>query len=84
MAEKTRLFDDRTIYSEILAANHPRQAQKLGQKIQNFQRVFEKFSLTLFDTSDTGYLPREIGVWAICKMAQVAFINSSDPFQTAS
>jgi predicted NAD-dependent protein-ADP-ribosyltransferase YbiA (DUF1768 family) len=29
MAEKTRLFDDRTIYSEILAANHPRQAQKL-------------------------------------------------------
>jgi ribA/ribD-fused uncharacterized protein len=37
MAEKARLFDDRTILSEILAANHPRQAQKLGQKIQNFQ-----------------------------------------------
>ena len=33
MAEKARLFDDLTILSEILAANHPRQAQKLGQKI---------------------------------------------------
>ena len=37
MAEKARLFDDRIILAEILAAKHPRQAQILGQKIQNFQ-----------------------------------------------
>jgi ribA/ribD-fused uncharacterized protein len=37
MAEKARLFDDRIILAEILAAQHPRQAQILGQKIQNFQ-----------------------------------------------
>ena len=37
MAEKTRLFDDRIILAEILAAKHPRQVQILGQKIQNFQ-----------------------------------------------
>ena len=37
MAAKARLFDDRIILPEILAANHPRDAQKLGQKIQNFQ-----------------------------------------------
>jgi ribA/ribD-fused uncharacterized protein len=37
MAAKARLFDDRIILPEILAAKHPRDAQKLGQKIQNFQ-----------------------------------------------
>ena len=37
MASKARLFDDRIILTEILAAQHPREAQKLGQKIQNFQ-----------------------------------------------
>jgi ribA/ribD-fused uncharacterized protein len=37
MAAKARLFDDRIILAEILAATHPRQVQKLGQKIQNFQ-----------------------------------------------
>jgi ribA/ribD-fused uncharacterized protein len=37
MASKARLFDDRIILAEILAAKHPREAQKLGQKIKNFQ-----------------------------------------------
>lgn len=37
MASKARLFEDRIILAEILAAKHPREAQKLGQKIQNFQ-----------------------------------------------
>jgi ribA/ribD-fused uncharacterized protein len=37
IAEKARLFDDRIILAEILAAQHPRQAQILGQKTQNFQ-----------------------------------------------
>ncbi len=37
MASKARLFDDRVLLPEILAANHPRQTQTLGRKIQGFQ-----------------------------------------------
>lgn len=39
MAEKARLFDDRILFPEILAANHPRQTQTLGRKIQGFQEA---------------------------------------------
>ena len=39
MASKARLFDDRIILPEILAANHPRQTQTLGRKIQGFQET---------------------------------------------
>ena len=39
MAAKARLFDDRIILPEILAANHPRQTQTLGRKIQGFQET---------------------------------------------
>ncbi|WP_373545819.1 NADAR family protein [Chamaesiphon sp.] len=39
MAAKARLFDDRIILPEILAANHPRQTQILGRKIQGFQET---------------------------------------------
>jgi ribA/ribD-fused uncharacterized protein len=37
MASKARLFDDRALLPEILAANHPRQTQILGRKIQGFE-----------------------------------------------
>jgi ribA/ribD-fused uncharacterized protein len=37
MASKARLFDDRVLLPEILAANHPRQTQTLGRNIQGFQ-----------------------------------------------
>ena len=51
MAAKARLFEDRIILPEILAANHPRQTQTLGRKIQGFQETIwneHRFQILVF------------------------------------
>ena len=45
------MFDDRIILPEILAANHPRQTQTLGRKIQGFQETIwneHRFQILVF------------------------------------
>lgn len=37
MAEKARLFDDREVLEQILAADHPGAVQKLGRQVRGFR-----------------------------------------------
>src|SRR4051812_23409218 len=50
MAAKARLFDDQETLAQILAANHPQQAKKLGRKVRNFDEerwVEQRFALVV-------------------------------------
>ena len=50
MAEKARLFGDRDIMAQILAANHPGEAKKLGRLVKGFRQdiwVEHRFDIVL-------------------------------------
>ncbi len=55
MAEKARLFQDEAILEQILAANHPGEAKKLGRLVKGFQQeTWEKHRVAIVVRGNKG------------------------------